>query len=58
MVSANKGHVPVNDSVDNKFYYAVMSVYFEVRNCIQCYAAAHDVYNNMIIYPQKVPHVR
>ena len=32
---------PVNDSVDNEFNYTVMSVYFEVRNCTQCYAAAH-----------------
>ena len=35
---------PVNDSVDNEFNYAVMSVYFEVRNCTQCYAAAACVY--------------
>ena len=32
---------PVNDSVDNEFHYAVMLVYFEVRNSTQCYAAAH-----------------
>ena len=32
---------PVNDSVDNEFNYAIMSVYFEMRNCTQCYAAAH-----------------
>ena len=32
---------PVNDSVDNEFNYAVMSVYFEVLNCTRCYTAAH-----------------
>ena len=28
-------------SVDNEFHYVVTSVHFDVRNCTQCYAAAH-----------------